>query len=363
MMIMIWTLFLILPPAQAENTNVRVCFSQYREELATAALLTAKSKGFFAEEGLNVEFHHEAFQPGPVPKGSLRESNLNREKSDIYLKGELKDTLAVYALQNNECDFLSTSFEALMMAPADPKKMHVVGLYLYGGEYDTALLTGKNSKIKTIADLKGKTVRIGQIGTRIVLEKMLKKNGMGLSDVKLAMAMPEALPQGLADSKYDAVIAYSPTTPLLLASQSARVLEKNIYSNYLGTFLPHSVLIGSSQMFKNADVYARFVRAFRKAATYIQANPLATITAMNDERPAGNTVFNYSGYTPAVVQKSASFFHISKPYYTDASDSSYKKAELKKSIELFHQELRDIGYLKQNVDLNNFYSLLNLNGV
>ena len=331
-MIMIWILSLMIQPAQAEVANVRVCFSQYREELATAAILVAKANGYFKEENLNVEFNQDIWKPGPVAKETLASSNFNFEKENqVYLKGEAKDALGVYAVENNTCDFLSTSFEALMLAPADAKKMHVVGMYLYGGQYDTSLLVGKNSKVKSVGDLKGKTVRIGQIGTRMVLDKMLKKNGMSISDVTVAMAMPETLPQGLADSKYEAVIAYSPTTPLLLASHSARILEKNIYSKYFGTFLPHSTLVGSNKVFSNGDVYARFVRAFKKAAAYIQANPLATINTMNAERPAGRSVFNYSGYTPAVIEKSASFFHISKPFYVDGSESDYKKSEIKKS--------------------------------
>ncbi|MGZ3722383.1 MAG: ABC transporter substrate-binding protein [Bdellovibrionales bacterium] len=356
-------LMLVASTAYSEPAKVRVCLSQYREELTSAAILVAKANGYFAEENLAVEISDAPWAVKPDMQVIREKSNINPDKKDLYVSHTGTDVAAIYALEKGDCDFLSTSFESVLLAGVDTQKMNAIAMYMYGGKYDTNLLVRFDSKAKSVKDLKGKTIRIGQIGTHLALDKILRANKMTLADVKVDNSSPDSLPTKLASADIEGVIAYSPTTPLLLANKSAKVLVENIFSAYMGPFIPHSMLVANGLMqSKSGDVYGKFIRAFKKAAVYIQANPLATVKVLNSEHIADHSSFNYNVYSPVTIEKSAAFFHVSEPYYIGQTNGYYSPAKVTESVQNFHHDLRGIGYLRKDADMKMVASLLKLNG-
>jgi len=342
--------------------KVRICFSPYREELVTADLLLANAKGFFKEQGIDAEMVITERLPGKEKAKVKEASRFNPEKRDLYLPGTLLDVHNVIETSTGACDIASTALENIMLAKIAPNSVQPLAMYLYGKNYDTHLLVRAGSKVKQVKDLKGKTIRIGQIGTRMVLSRILKEGGLTLNDVKLAMAAPDDIPKSLASGKFEAVIAYNPTTPLLLAGQSATILTKNIYSTYMSPFLPHSTLIVSSNFKQNRPaVFAKFMNAFRKAAQYLQKNPVATVDALTADNTKAGLDFKYGVFPPSTVQKSASFFNISEPYYIGEPTAQYTNADIRKSILNFHNELVSEGFLTSALDTKTLEENLRLN--
>jgi ABC-type nitrate/sulfonate/bicarbonate transport system substrate-binding protein len=335
-------LFPVLASAAPKLPKIRVCYSPYREELVTADLLVARDKGFFQEENLDVEFIANDSEKPVDWENSL----VNFDKRYLYPKLTWVDLHNVRKTSKGKCDFTSTALENLYLAKVDPQSIQTLAMYLYGQNYDTHLLVRAGSTAVSVKDLKGKTIRIGQIGTRLVLEHILKAHGMTLDDVQLANVSPDELLPGLQSGKFEASIAYNPTTPLLLASNTAKILEKNIYSKYMSPFVPHSTLIASASFKESQPVaFKKFMGAFRKAATYVQKNPTVIVEMLTSRKDKVALTFNYVAYSPATVQKSAAFFNISEPYFIGEPAAPFTVADVRASVFKFHEELLAAGFL------------------
>ncbi len=134
----------------------------------------AQEKGFFEEEGVNVE---------------------------LQLIENIDDNLQVFKDGNADASFGLQSDAMLLSAQGIDLKIVYIADFSNGGDVIVSKLD-----IKTIADLKGKTVSVDKLNgfNHIFLVELLKQNGIKESDVKivplLSSNVPEALESGIIDA-------------------------------------------------------------------------------------------------------------------------------------------------------------------
>lgn len=199
----------------------------------------ADSKGFFKEEGLNVE---------------LVDTN-----ADYYQS--LQDTVDGKIDTNNFplFDFLSYDLQGANLVA------------VLGGDVSNGA-TGivANSSIKTVADLTGKKVGVAK-GTfsEYMLETVLKENNVDISSVEVLNIATEDTVSLLSSGKVDAVASWEP-----LMSEAVTKLGANIVFNTSELFgLDASVWTFDRKFIteRPGDV-AAFLRAWKKTIAYIESN-------------------------------------------------------------------------------------------
>jgi ABC-type nitrate/sulfonate/bicarbonate transport system substrate-binding protein len=339
--------------AGKKQTEINFCYNQFREEMATAAVLAGESKGFFAANGIKVNLINDdqlKFDLDKVRKGSqIRAPSEGQPRSQPMLL----EVGLIQKITKGECDVAVVGSEA-MFYNKDNKGLQPLATYLYGTQYDTNFLTGKDSGVKTVADLKGKTVRIGRPSTAIILEKMLAEAGLTLNDVTVVKGSQDALVTKLAFNEFSGLIAYNPTIPLQLASGKTEILKKNLFATYLNPFIPSSVLVSSSQTLKEKNAaMSKFFTVFQKSAAYISENPEEIIYAMKSNL-GPKVTYNF---TKVEIEKAAALMKIGIPFYFDGKPqtqggSKLTMEQVKEGFSHYMTEMYDHHLLRAMQDIS-----------
>lgn len=335
-----FTSFSIVAAEKLED--ISLCYFPYREEMTTAALYTADKKGYFEQNGIKV--HWKKDFPGAAPKklahnftGKNNVKPTNRFPNELFL---------VDRLDAGECDVGSISFEAVVGSGLQSVNNLVpLAVYRYGKDYDTHLAVRKDLNLKNLSELKGKRIRASGIGVLVVMNEILKSADLKMNDVDLQLVDVPKLPEDFDNKKADVVLAYVPTVPLLIASDRVKILEKNVYSRYLGGLsIPHSMLIANRGfMNKREDVFKKFVAAFKKGAEEIKAHP--------ENAVFGAEIIDYptKTYTKANAEKSLNFFNVQLPMVYDTAGANFFKGA---QFAEYQDKLVKEGYLTKAADLS-----------
>ncbi len=226
-------------PANADKVTITV--SSASEHVLYAYLWLAKEQGFFKAEDLDVEIA------------------LSKEDPEV-----------IDMVSTGAQPFGAIAIEHFLAKPNSIPSIVPFMFFLYGesetSSYDTHLVVSKKSGIKSVRDLKGKNVRVGQPPTRIALEDILAEEGFSLEDVVLDYTPSHRVLEALQAGKIDAAITYYPTMPVILASGDVSILVKNIFANHVMDNVPQTA-IGVNKDFAvhNPDVVKRFLSAMEKA--------------------------------------------------------------------------------------------------
>jgi ABC-type nitrate/sulfonate/bicarbonate transport system substrate-binding protein len=323
---------------------INVCYQEYREEMVTAALQTGEKKKFFEEAGFKVNWIKNDFESKSEKErqAAFDNSNFNKSSKKHYFNGAISEVALLQSADSKKCDFVSTTFEAVLASKVDLNKMVPVTAYRYGEDYDTHLVVRKDSTVKSLKDLKGKTIRINQIGSIIPFENMLKAAGVSPDDISYKKVALADLPRALDSGEVDAVLSYNPTIPLLLGSGRVRILEAKIFSRFYGHYVPHSLLVVNKEfMATKKVVYEKFMKV------------VALSTAELSRRPE-NVVYSLPHvsdlYTNPEIEKSLSHITVSKPLMATEMD---KKAFFEESkFVQYATILKERGFLRDAVDLS-----------
>ncbi|MGZ3723330.1 MAG: hypothetical protein ACXVA9_10390, partial [Bdellovibrionales bacterium] len=106
--------------AAPKAQDINLCYFEYREEMTTAALHTADKKGFFAKNGIKVNW---------IKRSSP--SNFKAPKDPTPAnKGEALERSLVEELNTGGCDFASSTFESIVAAEL-PSLEQLVPLAVY----------------------------------------------------------------------------------------------------------------------------------------------------------------------------------------------------------------------------------------
>ncbi|WP_246147952.1 ABC transporter substrate-binding protein [Nonomuraea turkmeniaca] len=160
------------------------------------ALYIANAKGFFKEEGLTVE-------PVTITGGAA----------------------ALPQIESGALDISQTNYVSTFLAVSKGKKIKLVADSYQAGPNTFNIMVPKDSPIKTVADLKGKTIMVNNLNNiaTLAVETQLKVAGLTKADVKFAeKPFPEmgaAVNSGQADAGWI-------TEPFITATQSGLGFRK-----------------------------------------------------------------------------------------------------------------------------------------
>ena len=211
---------------------------------SSAPLFIAMDKGFFAEEGIEIEPQwFDAAHPIAVSTAS--------SKVDVGATGI---TASLYNMA------------------ANGQKLGIVadkGREQKGYSSSALLVTtdNYNAGVKSLKDLKGKRIGITQKGSTFhyMLGRMLETHGMSLNDVEIVpLSKLSAVMAALESKQIDGCILNEPNiTKVQKAGYGKLVVQ-------VGDVIPYqtSAIFYSPDFMKNKDAAVRFMRAYNKACNY-----------------------------------------------------------------------------------------------
>jgi len=211
---------------------------------ADVGFFIARDKGYFREEGLDVQF---------IPFASA--------------------ALMIAPLGTGQIDVGSGTVSAgLYNAVLRGVKLRVVadkGSMQPGYDYSTLLVRKDlvvSGRFKSLADLKGMTVAVTAkgAGSESALNEALKKGGLTIHDVNVVyLGFPEDLP-ALENKRIDACITDEPTlTQAIDAGVAVRASKSPIYPGQ-----QNAVVLYSEEFASNRDVAERFMIAYVRALRF-----------------------------------------------------------------------------------------------
>lgn len=201
-----------------------------------APLYIAQEKGFFKEEGLDVEFFYAA--AADIVK--------NVASGNVEFGFPNADSVIAARAQNIPVQVIHTTYQ------------HGLGSTLFK----------KDSGITTPADLKGKTVAITSFGSPnyIQLQVMLKQAGLSVDDVNVKIVGTGAIVNALVTDEVDAM-TFSMLRKFDLEASGVEV-NQFLSDEYLPSH--GNVLVTSEKLLKDdKDTAAKFVRALNKGLEYV----------------------------------------------------------------------------------------------
>lgn len=211
---------------------------------SSAPLFIAMDKGFFAEEGIDIDAQwFDAAHPIAVSTASSKvDVGATGITASLYNMAANGQKLGIVADKGREQKGYSSS--ALLIAT---------------DEY--------NAGVKTLKDINGKRIGITQKGSTFhyMLGRMLESQGMSLNDVEIVpLNKLSAVMAALESKQIDGCILNEPNiTKVQKAGYGKLVVQ-------VGDVIPYqtSAIFYSPEFMNKKDVAVRFMRAYNKACNY-----------------------------------------------------------------------------------------------
>lgn len=245
-MLMVGMIWVYLPEASAEPKEHFTL--RYPKEQWFTLTHIADAKGFFAEEGIKIEWTGVSYG-GP-------------------------ESILTVATSTNDAG--SAAWSAIISSVAAGTKIKAVGT-LIGIDKEQKkpygqLIVLEKSNIRTVRDLVGKKIAVNTLGAHAdyTLRQYLLKHGLNIKDVQLVAIPGPQHEQVLKQGQVEAAFIWDPFLGKILAGGGVRV----VFSDHevLGTTTVGGTYFRQDFIKKNPEVVKRFLRAFAKAADWVN-NP------------------------------------------------------------------------------------------
>ncbi len=225
-------------PKSGEAPAQKVRFA-YQDRVADAASMIAVEKGFFRDEGLEVE--PLVFSNGPGCSEALLSG-----AADI---GTMGDTTAVIAVSRSPVKIIASHG---------------------GGENRHRIVVAKDSPLRSPKDLIGKRLAVKR-GTSTYggLLAWAESVNLDLSKVKVTEMRPGDMGDALLSGAVDAIVASEPT-PSLVEQRGGRELAT---LGGLGNSYPILLVARDEYLSAQPEAVKAFLRAMQRASQFIQDNP------------------------------------------------------------------------------------------
>lgn len=200
-----------------------------------------------------------------LDKGFAREQGL-----DVQLEHNVRETDAVALLGAGELTFAVVSGEQVLLSRA--QGVPVVYVAAWYQKYPVSVLAKAEQGIKTIADLKGKTIGLpGLYGANYIgLEALLTSAGLSDADVTLS-SIGYTQVESLATDQVQAVVGYAANEPIQLRAQGYEVTELRV-ADFVH-LASNGLVTNEKTLQENPDLVKRMVTAFVQALEYTIAHP------------------------------------------------------------------------------------------
>jgi NitT/TauT family transport system substrate-binding protein len=218
--------------------------------------LVAKAKGFFKEEGLDVDVK-------ALPRGSI----------------------AIDALQNGSLQFAEAANGGFFHAvdKGVPLVAFGVGSRGYTGKL---LVSNKNAGMKKLTDLKGKHLAT-QVGTGMhtILLMLFEKQGLNAADFNITNLRVVDMPTAMATSdNIDAVLGWEPSIQRIVQSGKGKVLlSSGQLADMAGITYPFLVVTTPTYAKEHPDIVQKLMNGYAKAGKYIAAHHDEAVQIYLDE--------------------------------------------------------------------------------
>jgi NitT/TauT family transport system substrate-binding protein len=204
--------------------------------------LVAKAKGFFKEEGLDVDVR-------ALPRGAI----------------------AIEAVSNGSLQFAEAANAAFFHAV--DKGVPLVSIGVSSRGYTGKLLVAnRNAGMKTLADLKGKHLAT-QVGTGMytVLLMLLERQGLKLSDFNVTNLRVVDMPTAMATStNIDAVLGWEPSIQRIVQAGKGKVmLTSKQLEDMAGITYPFLVVTTQTYAKEHPGIVQKLMNGYAKADKYI----------------------------------------------------------------------------------------------
>jgi ABC-type nitrate/sulfonate/bicarbonate transport system substrate-binding protein len=276
--------------------------------LAYVPLYVAKEKGFFKEEGVDVEFVQIEIAPDMI-------QSIIGGSTDAGVPGTF----------------------ALITFVAKGAPVSTVAYYGFGGER-IALAARKGSGIEKLTDLYGKrlAVQSGTIGAQM-WGNLVKAEKLDTSKIDVKNIRNLDLTAAVASDSIDALITWEPNPTILEERGLVKVIQRaGKYQQSYG-----AVIFGNKFIAANPDTVRKFVKAHFRAAKFIRDNP----------KEAAEINAKYvRGSTPELLQRSMQYM-VFDPRITPAS-----LAELDNDIEFMRDNARLTGNVSAKAMVDSRFS-------
>jgi len=230
--------FLCLTPPAARAE--RPLLFAYQNRIGDAVSIVAVNKGFFSDEKLDVK---------------ALQLNNGAACSDVLFTGAV--------------DIAAMGDTAALLAVARRPDLRIIASHGAGERRHRIIIPG-NSRVKSIADLKGKQVGIKK-GTSAHggFLALLASKGISPAEVEMIDLDPALMPDALSAPTIDAFVASEPT-PSHAEERGGKELAD---LGGLGSNYPLLLLIKAALIEKRDDELKRFVRALKRAEQFISRHP------------------------------------------------------------------------------------------
>jgi len=231
-----------------QNNEVTIGYSALRISLP---IFVAQEKGFFTNEGLNVNL--ERFDTAQPLMNSLVAENI---------------PIGGYTA-------LPITYNAMLRSKTD---LYFVTSILEDQQHRISYLIVPTDTPQdfSISDLKGKKIGIlPTIAYKVWIEEILRKNNVDPSEVEIVQIAPALSPSALESKQIDALFTNDPAATTVLQQKIGRLLSQEVeVPKYLGEpFLFGSFNIRKDFADANPKITKKVISAMDKAVTFVNENP------------------------------------------------------------------------------------------
>lgn len=274
-------------------------------------LYLAKQKGFYKEEGVNVEI---------VRYGSLEDVRYGYEKGQIDV-------------------FASTIIELLMIKERTGKNPQIFLLADFSNGGDVVLA---DKSIKSISDFKNKTVAVEPQSLGLfMLYRVLEQAGLQMNDVKIVGMDQASMAKAIKANEIQAAISYPPNSIEIAKNQ-------NVHQIFDSSKIPGEVIdIVSADrdlIESRKEDFAAIKRAWDKALKYAEKNPDDAYKIMAEKEG-----IKTSEFIDALKGIKVLYSHEKKKYIQP-------DGALIKAISVANKVLKDKGQLKKTYNPEEYIS-------
>ncbi|KIL99422.1 Alkanesulfonates-binding protein [Paramagnetospirillum magnetotacticum MS-1] len=240
-----------------------------RAGLTAAAALGLSGAAMAADKVEEIKIDYAYYNPVSLvlkDKGWL-EQEFAKDGIKVRWVLSLGSNKALEFLNAKSLDFGSSAGAAALLARINGNP--VKSVYVYSKPEWTALVTGKDSAIQKVADLKGKRVAATR-GTdpHIFLTRTLAENGLTEKDVKIVLLQHQDGRLALAKGDVDAWAGLDPLMAQAELDDGARIFYRNADINTWGVLNTREDFIAD-----HPELVSRVLAVYEKARAFAIANP------------------------------------------------------------------------------------------